>query len=199
MINILIAGALLLTAQPLAVPRTGKITIEYIKIKEDDIYELQLEKFEQLKEEVVTRRREEEIISARATKKKQAKKLTSTELPVCAPLTNIVTWMDYRANKNPKAPQTQIQRTGDVVTAKDGTRYTDGYLHVAMAMPYGNIGDKFIINFEGTDVPVILVEWKGNTSCQHPDGSMIELVIDSTVGTNVSAYQRRINKITKVN
>lgn len=212
MFNILIASAMLFTAVPVTAPSEPMITQKFLEEKQEDIYQIKIDKFEELKIEVVARLKEEARISAEATKLKEERarlarfkpkpiqeiKLAPTYVPVCAPQTNVVTWMDYRANKIESAPQTKIQRTGNVVTASDGTRYTNGYLHVAMARQYGNIGDQMIINFEGTDVPVVLVEWKGNTSCQHPDGSMIELVIDSTVGTNVSAYQRKASSIRKV-
>lgn len=187
----IIIGALLLAPSPIETYKEeGKIEFELAESLED----IRKEKFEELVEEVLSTRKKEEKISAEAT---VVEKVTMSQLPVCAPLTNVVTYMDYRSNKNPKAPQTQIQRTGNVVTAKDGTRYTNGRLHVAMARQYGNIGDKLILNLEGKIVPALLVEWKGNTTCQHPDGSMLELVVDSTVGTNFKEYQKRIISIQK--
>lgn len=127
---------------------------------------------------------------------------TMREIPVCNPKSNRVTFMDYRANAHNGSPQWALQ--ADAYTNDMGIRETGGYIHVAMARQYGELGDKLIIEMDGLEFKAILVEWKGSTACTHPDGSMLELVVDTPVlreyngGDNVAEFQKNIIHIYKI-
>lgn len=62
--------------------------------------------------------------------------------------------------------------------------YTDGkYIAVALSNHYGNVGDRFKITLDtGNVIYAIMTDTKKSDElenlCTHPDGSMIEIIID---------------------
>lgn len=106
-------------------------------------------------------------------------------MPICSTSSTFKSWMDYRKITNTSTRQWRYQQIA--TTDEYGFRTVDGYYMVAMAKQYGPVGTKYIITFSGGQtMPVIIGDLKANTTCQHPDGSMIEMIVDSeTMPSNV--------------
>lgn len=98
--------------------------------------------------------------------------------PICSSTSTFKSWMDYRKITNTSTRQWRYQQIA--TTDEYGFRLVDGYYMVAMAKQYGPVGTKYLITFSGgQQMRAIIGDVKGNTSCTHPDGSMIEMIVDS--------------------
>lgn len=101
-------------------------------------------------------------------------------MTICSTTSTFKSWMDYRKITNTTTRQWRLQQTA--TTDEYGFRKVGDYYMVAMAKMYGPVGTKYMITFSGGQtMPVIIGDLKANTSCVHPDGSMIELIVDSQI------------------
>jgi hypothetical protein len=99
-------------------------------------------------------------------------------MPICSTTATFKSWMDYRKITNTSTRQWRYQQIA--TTDEYGFRKVGDYYMVAMAKQYGPVGTKYIITFSGgQQMPVIIGDLKANTQCAHPDGSMIEMIVDS--------------------
>ena len=105
-------------------------------------------------------------------------KSTSNEIEVCAPDSTFKSWMDYRKITSTTSDQYMYQQKA--ITNRNGIRVYEGHLMVAMSATYGSVGDTFKITFEdGNFILAIIGDIKAETDCTHPDGSMIEFIVDA--------------------
>lgn len=106
-------------------------------------------------------------------------KLPYETMPICSTTSTFKSWMDYRKITSTSSRQWKLQQTA--TTDEYGFRLVDGYYTVAMAKMYGPVGTKYILSFSGgQSMDVIIGDVKANTDCSHSDGSMLEMIIDST-------------------
>lgn len=105
-------------------------------------------------------------------------KIATETLSVCNPSATFKSYMDYRAITNTGSPQYRLQT--QATTGDYGIRTVDGRYTVAMASQYGSVGDELNITLSsGAIIYVVIGDIKGNTSCTHSDGSMIEFIVDT--------------------
>lgn len=106
-------------------------------------------------------------------------KLPYETMSICSTTSTFKSWMDYRMITSTSSRQWKLQQTA--ITDEYGFRLVDGYYTVAMAKMYGPVGTKYILSFSGgQSMDVIIGDVKANTDCSHSDGSMLEIIIDST-------------------
>lgn len=101
-----------------------------------------------------------------------------TDYPACSTTSTFKSYMDYRKITNRSSKQYALQQ--EAYTGKDGLRYVDDRIMVAMAGR--SVGDILDITLEdGTVLEVIIGDIKGNTKCAHSDGSILEFIVDTRV------------------
>lgn len=101
---------------------------------------------------------------------------TKTALRVCSTNT-FKSFMDYRMITDTTSKQWSLQKQA---YTQNGFRQIDKYTLVAISSMYGNVGDTLTITFEDNQVlEIIIGDIKANTDCEHPDGSMIEFIVDT--------------------
>lgn len=101
----------------------------------------------------------------------------SNEFEVCAPDSTFKSWMSYTKITATTSDQYMYQQKA--LTNANGIRVYEGHLMVAMSKTYGDIGDTFKITFEdGNFILAIIGDIKDGTECTHPDGSMLEFIVD---------------------
>ena len=100
-------------------------------------------------------------------------------MPICSPTSTFKSWMDYRKITSQSSRQWKLQQVA--TTDEYGFRLIDEeYYMVAMAKQYGPVGTKYLISFSGgQQMKAIIGDTKGAMECTHPDGSMIEMIVDS--------------------
>lgn len=107
--------------------------------------------------------------------------------------------MPYQKITDKTSPQYQlINESGLINIGEDGLLYSiDGYIGVALGSKYGNIGDKFIIEFDNKrELKVIKLEKKADkdtvNGCYHrSDNSMVEVLVNRE--TAAKTYPLAIN------
>ena len=97
-------------------------------------------------------------------------------MPVCSTNT-FKSYMDYRKITAKSTTQWRLQQSA--TTNELGLRMLNGRYLVAMSKTYGKAGDwiVLIIN-ERIQIDAIIGDIKGGTNCTHPDGSMLEFIVD---------------------
>lgn len=98
-----------------------------------------------------------------------------TEMEPCSTTSTFKSYMDYRTITNTSTEQWRLQQTA--ITGEDGMRYYEGRRMVAMADQ--TVGTFLEIEFEGQTIEVVVGDIKANTNCQHPDGSILEFIVDT--------------------
>jgi hypothetical protein len=93
--------------------------------------------------------------------------------------------MDYRAITDKSSKQYKLISSG-IFNKDNGLLITnDGYVAVALASRFGNIGDKFIVTLDnGASFKAIKTDEKSDShtvnKCHHKnDGSLVEFVVDT--------------------
>lgn len=93
--------------------------------------------------------------------------------------------MDYKKITDTTSSQYKLINTDQIKIRNDGLLSdANEFIGVALGSKYGEIGDKFVIELDtGKTVKVIKIDEKSDNDtinkCHHPDGSMVELVIDT--------------------
>lgn len=97
-------------------------------------------------------------------------------MPVCSTNT-FKSYMDYRKITAKSTTQWRLQQ--NATTNEQGLRMLNGRYLVAMSKTYGKAGDwiVLIVN-ERTQIDAIIGDIKSGTDCTHPDGSMLEFIVD---------------------
>jgi hypothetical protein len=115
-------------------------------------------------------------------------------VPVCAPDSTFKSWMDYRKITSTSSWQWKLQQ--HATTDESGFRKIDEYFMVAMAKQYGPLGTKYLITLSsGLSIPVIIGDIKGNTTCSHPDTSILEFIIDIDMLLPIIKRSGNVNKV----
>lgn len=84
-------------------------------------------------------------------------------------------YMDFRTITDPHSKQWLLQQNA---YTEDGYRKLDGRIMVAMAAyPVGAELDLYLS--EGEILEVVIGDIKDNTDLQHPDGSVVEFIVDT--------------------
>lgn len=98
-----------------------------------------------------------------------------TIIKPCCTKSTFKSYMDFKKITNKSSRQYRLQK--DAYT-EDGFRKVDGRVMVAMAN--FKVGDLLDLTFEdGSILEVIIGDIKANTKCTHPDGSMLEFIVDT--------------------
>lgn len=93
---------------------------------------------------------------------------------VCSVDKDFKSYMDYRTITNTESKQWRLQQDAETI---DGHRIYEDRLMVAMA-GY-QVGQKLDLYLEsGQILEVVIGDIKANTDCQHPDGSVVEFIVD---------------------
>lgn len=109
-----------------------------------------------------------------------------TEIPLCSS-NSVKTYEDGSIDWNISSQQHKIMQT---LIINDRGHYTDGeYIAIAMGAYFGSIGEKFKITLDtGKIFHAVKVDEKATSqlinACSHPDGSMIEFVVDTDTAMN---------------
>lgn len=97
-------------------------------------------------------------------------------MPVCSTNT-FKSYMDYRKITAKSTTQWRLQQTS--TTNEQGLRMLNGRYLVAMSKTYGKAGDWIVIIVnERIQIDAIIGDIKAGTDCTHPDGSMLEFIVD---------------------
>lgn len=108
-----------------------------------------------------------------------AESKTSEFIEICS-MNTFKSWMDFRSITYVPSKQYYIQSKS--ITNDDGVRELNGRLTIAMAEQYGPVGTEYDITFEdGQTIEAVIGDIKANTGCTHPDGSLIEFIVDKNL------------------
>ena len=113
-------------------------------------------------------------------------------------------YMDYRMITNTSSEQYKLQQSA--YTNEQGLREYKGFILVAVASRYGNVGDILAIDLEADSIYAIIgdIKDKGHDGCSSDrDGSMVEFIVDTQVidpkikssGNFNDVYQGKIERI----
>ena len=108
----------------------------------------------------------------------------------CNTTSTFKSWMDYR--KITRHIQYDLQQRA--TTNSDGLRVYEGRIMVAMANY--TAGTRLTLHLSsGTVLPVIIGDVKGNTNCAHPDGSIVEFIVDRDTLHHRSKLMGNVNEL----
>lgn len=86
-------------------------------------------------------------------------------------------YMDYRTITATSTTQWRLQQ--QATTDEAGFRKIGGRYLVAVSKTYGKAGDWIVIILDGErQIDAIIGDIKSGTTCTHPDGSMLEFIVD---------------------
>lgn len=98
-----------------------------------------------------------------------------TYLKPCSTTSTFKSYMDYRMITNQSSRQYQLQKNA---YTENGYRKLDGRKMIAIAN--FNVGDELDITLSSGEIlETIVGDVKANTSCTHPDSSLIEMIVDT--------------------
>lgn len=108
----------------------------------------------------------------------------------CNTTSTFKSWMDYR--KITRHIQYDLQQRA--TTNRDGLRVYEGRIMVAMANYVA--GTRLTIHLSsGVVLPVIIGDVKANTNCAHPDGSILEFIVDRDTLHSRSKLMGNVNEL----
>lgn len=137
-----------------------------------EIEELRAE-IEEIKASVIV---EEEIIPTQVIYEEPEPVISYTDVMACSTTSTFKSYMDYRMITDSSSRQYALQQ--EAYTGSDGLRYVDDRVMVAMAdQTVGTILD--ITLSDGDVIRAIVGDVKANTHCAHPDGSILEFIVDT--------------------
>lgn len=97
-----------------------------------------------------------------------------TSVSVCSADNGFKSYMDYRMITDTSSKQYELQQ--HAYTNENGLREYEGLIMIAIAG--FNVGDHLKLELDsGKEVDVIVGDLKADTSCLHPDGSMVEFIV----------------------
>lgn len=114
-------------------------------------------------------------------------------------------YMDYSAITNEGSTQFKLQQSA--TTGDYGIRYFDGLPMIAVAKRFGLSGEILKIKFSsGQEGYFMIGDTKAGTNFAHPDGSVVEFIVDtnyipndvSVMGSFNSIYGGTVEEISKV-
>jgi|GEM_PF-4589302 len=109
----------------------------------------------------------------------QAAQSEQEYMEICS-MNTFKSWMDFRSITYVPSKQYHIQSKS--ITNDEGVREYNGRLTIAMAEQYGPVGTEYDITFEdGQTIQAVIGDIKASTGCTHPDGSLIEFIIDKNL------------------
>lgn len=120
----------------------------------------------------------------------------------CSLTSTFKSYMDYRTITNKSSAQYKLQQ--DAYT-QDGYRMVDDRVMIAIAN--FKVGDKLDIHLSSGEIlKTIVGDIKGNTSCAHPDGSIVEFIVDTNdipkevklMGSFNVVHKGTVNKIEEI-
>lgn len=116
------------------------------------------------------------------------KEYLGEDVGVCA-YSSVKTYMDYKAITAKNSTQYKYIRDYMNIDSSGLLVDKDGFIGVALGSYYGVIGDRYYFTLDnGIVLPLVKVEEKADSDtvngCSHPDGSVIEFVIDSEKATD---------------
>ena len=119
---------------------------------------------------------EEEVITPQVVYEEPEPVISYTDVRACSTTSTFKSYMDYRMITNRSTRQYALQQ--EAYTGSDGLRYVDDRVMVAMAeQTVGTILD--IKLSDGDVIRAIVGDIKANTRCAHPDGSILEFIVDT--------------------
>ena len=126
---------------------------------------------------------EEEVIPPQVVYEEPEPVISYTDVRACSTTSTFKSYMDYRKITNRSTRQYALQQ--EAYTGSDGLRYVDDRVMVAMAeQTVGTILD--IKLSDGDVIRAIVGDIKANTRCAHPDGSILEFIVDTRImDTNI--------------
>ena len=137
-----------------------------------EVEELRAE-IEEIKVSVVV---EEEVIPTQVVYEEPEPVISYTDVMACSTTSTFKSYMDYRMITDSSSRQYTLQQ--EAYTGSDGLRYVDDRVMVAMAeQSVGTILD--ITLSDGDVIRAIVGDVKANTHCAHPDGSILEFIVDT--------------------
>lgn len=153
------------------------LVMEINKIEPKPQFDME-EFIKQIEEE----KKEEERLAKEKARLRQIEKSKETWHQPCNLNSTFKSYMDYRAITNRSSKQWKLQQKA---YTENGYRKIDGRIMVAMAnYPAGQELDIHLAS--GEVIYAIMGDVKANTSCTHPDGSILEFVVDTkTMDNNV--------------
>ena len=108
----------------------------------------------------------------------------------CNTTSTFKSWMDYR--KITRHIQYDLQQRA--TTNSDGLRVYEGRIMVAMANY--TAGTRLTLHLSsGVVLPVIIGDVKANTNCAHPDGSILEFIVDRDTLHHRSKLMGNVNEL----
>ena len=108
----------------------------------------------------------------------------------CNTTSTFKSWMDYR--KITRHIQYDLQQRA--TTNSDGVRVYEGRIMVAMANY--TAGTRLTLHLSsGVVLPVIIGDVKANTNCAHPDGSILEFIVDRDTLHHRSKLMGNVNEL----
>ena len=156
--------------------------------------ELLLVEIEELRAEI------EEIKAPVVVEEEPEPVISYTDVLPCSTTSTFKSYMDYRMITDSSSRQYALQQ--EAYTGSDGLRYVDDRVMVAMAdQSVGTILD--ITLSDGDVIRAIVGDIKANTHCAHPDGSILEFIVDTKLmdsnikwmGNYDSLYDGPISKL----
>ena len=119
-------------------------------------------------------------------KKPVEAKPVKDSMAVCDLNADFASYMGYQHITRGK----QLEYQQQAYTNNRGYREYDGYVMIAMAKRYGNVGDLITVTFSNDHTETFIMgDIKGNTNCTHGD-SIIEIIVDESI-----IADRRLGKI----
>lgn len=128
---------------------------------------------------------EEERLAKEEARRMELERLRKrVEMPVCDPTATFYSMERYFMLSKSSVQGGYVYDTSRTKFI-DGRLYYDGYLGVALPALYGEgsnpgYGFKYEVTFSnGKVLKVIKLDQKANTDCTHPDGSFMEILVDT--------------------
>ena len=114
-------------------------------------------------------------------------------MPVCTGDTSFKSMMDYRKITSKGTAQYKYREIASD-DSETGIRVYQGRYLIAISISFGNVGDFIDVKLDsGQIIPAVIGDIKANTSCKHPDGSMIEFIV------NIDKIDNRIKRLGSFN
>ena len=144
------------------------------------------------------------LLEARMEATEPIKVVSSTKIIKPCTDNTFKSYMDYRMITNTSSEQYKLQQSA--YTNEQGLREYKGFILVAVASRYGNVGDILAIDLEADSIYAIIgdIKDKGHDGCSSDrDGSMVEFIVDTQVidpkikssGNFNDVYQGKIERI----
>lgn len=189
--KVIAIASVLITGNSLEVEDVEPPSIEPIKLGGIETLDLTPELVEPPKEPIEVEPELVEVVEV-------AEIVKAETLSVCDTNAAFASYMGYQHITR----GTQMEYQQGAYTNSRGYREYNGYVMIAMANRYGNVGDLVTITFENGHIETfILGDIKGNTDCTHGN-SIIEVIVDEGIIADrslgkIQEYSYRLEEITR--